>query len=196
MLVAFYKHLLPGMGGYICNEGAVDLARVETLVSRIALGESAIFRARARNEERFEMFKLQKATQTAVGSAAAEGGEAGAVEDSGGGSSFHDEGGGGSALVARLEMLTLAHNESLAALSGDAVVQLDKPGFKERYYSVKGIGGKESQRSLVEEYVRGLCWVCQYYTQGVPSWGKSSSQHTTINACEWGKNSAVTWSVK
>lgn len=52
-------------------------------------------------------------------------------------------------------------------------VRLWEDGFKERYYESKFAVAPtdEAFRSKVAcEYVRGLCWVLQYYYQGVPSW--------------------------
>lgn len=52
-------------------------------------------------------------------------------------------------------------------------VRLWEPGFKTRYYSQKFHVSEENvefRRSVMTAYVQGLCWVLQYYSQGVPSW--------------------------
>jgi 5'-3' exoribonuclease 2 len=51
-------------------------------------------------------------------------------------------------------------------------MKLGEAGFKDRYYAHKIPGGDDpaQRRAMVREYVRGLCWVAEYYTQGVPSW--------------------------
>lgn len=52
-------------------------------------------------------------------------------------------------------------------------VRLWEDGFKDRYYESKfavSPTDEEFRSKVALEYVRGLCWVLQYYYQGVPSW--------------------------
>lgn len=52
-------------------------------------------------------------------------------------------------------------------------VRLWEPGFKDRYYESKfdvGAENKQFRYSVALQYVRGLCWVLQYYYQGCASW--------------------------
>lgn len=52
-------------------------------------------------------------------------------------------------------------------------VRLWEPGFKDRYYESKfdvGADNKQFRYSVALQYVRGLCWVLQYYYQGCASW--------------------------
>ena len=45
------------------------------------------------------------------------------------------------------------------------------PLLQERHYKAKlGLAGPGMVRGLVEDYVRGLQWVLQYYYRGVASW--------------------------
>lgn len=52
-------------------------------------------------------------------------------------------------------------------------VRLWEEGWKERYYlhkfQVNATDG-DFKGELIKEYVKGLCWVLEYYFQGVPSW--------------------------
>ncbi len=54
-------------------------------------------------------------------------------------------------------------------------VRLGEAGWKDRYYASK-FGKKyhdpksAERKDVVKEYVKGLCWVMQYYYQGVQSW--------------------------
>ncbi|KDD71594.1 hypothetical protein H632_c4726p0, partial [Helicosporidium sp. ATCC 50920] len=53
---------------------------------------------------------------------------------------------------------------------------LDRDGFRERYYALKLKVGPEPEaqrepvQRMVEEYIRGLVWVMNYYYCGVPAW--------------------------
>jgi 5'-3' exoribonuclease 2 len=51
--------------------------------------------------------------------------------------------------------------------------RLWEPGWKERYYMNKfhkAATDTEFKAELVHQYIKGLCWVLEYYYQGVPSW--------------------------
>jgi 5'-3' exoribonuclease 2 len=77
-------------------------------------------------------------------------------------------------------------------VKADASVRLWEPGYRERYYRNK-FGVELSDRKFVDQYVlvlyhamavlgladtvritksymEGLCWVLEYYYQGVPAW--------------------------
>ena len=53
-------------------------------------------------------------------------------------------------------------------------VRLGEQGWKGRYYASKmgatAETGDKIVRGMVEEYVRGLIWVCRYYYEGCVSW--------------------------
>ncbi|WVQ75552.1 5'-3' exoribonuclease 2 [Cryptococcus sp. DSM 104548] len=52
-------------------------------------------------------------------------------------------------------------------------VRLWEPGYRERYYEQK-FGVSSTDRTLIDTvtkcYMEGLCWVLEYYYQGVPAW--------------------------
>lgn len=58
--------------------------------------------------------------------------------------------------------------------NGDDPIQLGKPGYRERYYSVKFHVPMEEvdtiRREVVKKYIEGICWVLLYYYQGCASW--------------------------
>jgi 5'-3' exoribonuclease 2 len=51
--------------------------------------------------------------------------------------------------------------------------RLWEPGYRERYYERK-FGTTLADRSTIDKitmhYMEGLCWVLEYYYQGVPAW--------------------------
>ncbi len=53
-------------------------------------------------------------------------------------------------------------------------VRLWEEGWRERYYKNKFNVGKDDLQTfrieVAQHYARGLCWVLQYYYQGVPAW--------------------------
>jgi 5'-3' exoribonuclease 2 len=53
-------------------------------------------------------------------------------------------------------------------------VRLWEDGWRERYYKNKFNVGKDDLQTfrveVAHHYARGLCWVLQYYYQGVPAW--------------------------
>ncbi len=53
-------------------------------------------------------------------------------------------------------------------------VRFWEEGWRERYYKTKFNVGKsnieEFRVQVAQHYARGLCWVLQYYYQGVPAW--------------------------
>jgi len=53
-------------------------------------------------------------------------------------------------------------------------VRLWEEGWRERYYKNKFNVGKDDLQQfriqVAQHYARGLCWVLQYYYQGVPAW--------------------------
>ena len=71
--------------------------------------------------------------------------------------------------------------ESVLKEKGDRIdemdadpVRLGEAGWKGRYYESKmgatNATGDKIVRGMVEEYVRGLIWVCRYYYEGCVSW--------------------------
>ena len=66
-------------------------------------------------------------------------------------------------------------------------MRLGEAGWRERYYANKLGPGEDTpaaRQAMADEYVRGLCWVGLYYTQGVPSWTWFYPFHYAPFACD------------
>lgn len=51
--------------------------------------------------------------------------------------------------------------------------RLWEPGYRERYYQSKfGVPVTDADfiKTVTKHYMDGLCWVLEYYYQGVPAW--------------------------
>jgi len=153
--------MLPSLGGYITSDSGVDLSRVEKIIARLGLVEDNIFRRRAIEERKYESYKRQQQEVSSNGAS-----EASFEDHTGGGSAFHDTG------EKLASAAILSANEAVVAASGAEEVRLGKEGYKDRYYAHKlqEHDSAETRRAMVVEYTKGLLWVAQYYSQGVPSW--------------------------
>ena len=68
-------------------------------------------------------------------------------------------------------------------------IRLWESGAKERYYRTKfqvSLNDAPFIDGLVSEYLRGLCWVLEYYYQGVPSWSWYFPYHYAPFASDFG----------
>ena len=73
----------------------------------------------------------------------------------------------------KLETLLKDKGDRIDEMDADPV-RLGEQGWKGRYYASKmgatNENGDAVVRGMVEEYVRGLIWVCRYYYEGCVSW--------------------------
>ena len=73
----------------------------------------------------------------------------------------------------KLESTLKDKNDRIDEMDNDPV-KLGQDGWKGRYYASKMHATPETNdkivRGMVEEYVRGLIWVCRYYYEGCVSW--------------------------
>jgi 5'-3' exoribonuclease 2 len=73
----------------------------------------------------------------------------------------------------KLETLLKEKGDKIDEMDADPV-RLGEQGWKGRYYASKmgatNATGDGIVRGMVEEYVRGLIWVCRYYYEGCVSW--------------------------
>jgi len=105
-------------------------------------------------------------------SAGAGAGAAAAAADAEGGVEFKDEM-AADAFLKQLEAVMKDKGDRIDEMDNDPV-RLGEQGWKGRYYGAKMHATEETAdavvRGMVEEYVRGLTWVCRYYYEGCCSW--------------------------
>ena len=77
------------------------------------------------------------------------------------------------AFLKQLETVMKDKGDKIDEMDNDPV-RLGEQGWKGRYYASKmgatAETGDKIVRGMVEEYVRGLIWVCRYYYEGCVSW--------------------------
>ncbi|CAH0767356.1 unnamed protein product [Bemisia tabaci] len=146
-LVNLYKKAVYKTGGFVTDSGAVNLDRVQLILTDLGYVEDEIFKNRQQTELRFrernKMTKRRKKMQEMR-------------------SLSYEK-------VNHFEMVEVSDEEE-----PPDEVKLWEEGFKDRYYESKfDVDSKNDafRRNVAAEYVKGLCWVLKYYYQGCASWG-------------------------
>jgi len=67
LIMTIYRQELPGLGGYICENGKPNLGRVERFVRAVSAHEEAIFQKRARTENRQRQQRQRRLRDKAMG---------------------------------------------------------------------------------------------------------------------------------
>jgi 5'-3' exoribonuclease 2 len=75
LLLGLYRQLLPGLGGYLTEEGSVHLPRVDVLLGRVGAVEDEIFRRRRSKEDKDKGFDDRRRAERAAATAAGAGRE-------------------------------------------------------------------------------------------------------------------------
>jgi 5'-3' exoribonuclease 2 len=172
LLMAMYRSNFRSMGGYLTEDGEVNLKRVEQFIQTIGNQEENIFQKRAHllqtQGERQKQRQEAKQRQRPRGDDAEPNVDPEVL--------FSSQEDVLDSLKTKLKG-TLRDKADMLSGGGDLEdsVRLGEPGWKERYYQEK-FGAKtpeeieEIQRHVVLKYTEGLCWVMRYYYQGVCSW--------------------------
>lgn len=164
VLIEIYKANAERMGGFICQDGDVDLRRVQYILNDLARVEERIFQLRrVKDQRRNEGIRKRKfaeierdvnSSSTAIGAA------------SGDSSRSNRE-------AAQALKEQLRRQAEIDTEEPQDEVRLWERGGKARYYQNK-FKVEQSDAAAVSEivkaYVEGLCWVMAYYYQGCPSW--------------------------
>nr|XP_023875916.1 5'-3' exoribonuclease 4-like isoform X1 [Quercus suber]POE81813.1 5'-3' exoribonuclease 4 [Quercus suber] len=156
LLMMVYKKEFCKMGGYLTDSFKVNLKRVEHFVQVLASHECAIFRRRRQMQKerglRHRRFSNKKNTRSS--------------------SNLSQNHRNSSSVETQTPI-------NLSSVGTNAVVDENKlgetKGWKERFYAEKFQAEskdvcKKIRRHAVSKYIEGICWVMQYYYEGVCSW--------------------------
>uniref|UniRef100_A0A8C9Z7K3 5'-3' exoribonuclease n=1 Tax=Sander lucioperca TaxID=283035 RepID=A0A8C9Z7K3_SANLU len=185
-LVNIYKDVVHKTGGYLTENGYVNLERVELIMQAVGVAEDNIFKKRKEDDVSF----LQLHT--------------GIIKQRG--PAYMTTGQFAPQALGRRDRpeavqnarhqaydMRMQHNKSSAEASGSADnrgmkrkaedsdsepepednVRLWEDGWKQRYYKTKfdvDVEDEDFRKKVVKSYVEGLCWVLRYYYQGCASW--------------------------
>jgi 5'-3' exoribonuclease 2 len=140
-LIFLYKRCFPTIRGFLTERGKVDLSRVNVLLGELAKAED-------------EFFKNKLARETPPAPRKRKSEDTSEAEKN---------------LLAAKRL-----QKELEDGTGDSV-RLGEEGWKWRYYHQKFFVGGDELREFIkmirDKYLEGLCWVFQYYFNGVQSWG-------------------------
>ncbi|XP_061098917.1 5'-3' exoribonuclease 2 isoform X3 [Conger conger] len=192
-LVKIYKDVVHNTGGYITENGFVNLERVELIMQAVGVAEDNIFKKRKEDDENFkrrmkDKKKRMKAEQrpsfmtTGQFAPHALGGRdrPQAVHNARhtafdmrmqGRDQQNKSAGPSDALDGKGTKRKADDSDSEPEPEDN--VRLWEEGWKQRYYKTKfdvDVTDEAFRRKVVKSYVEGLCWVLRYYYQGCASW--------------------------
>uniref|UniRef100_A0A8B9KH53 5'-3' exoribonuclease n=1 Tax=Astyanax mexicanus TaxID=7994 RepID=A0A8B9KH53_ASTMX len=166
-LVSIYKDVVHKTGGYLTENGFVNLERVELIMQAVGVAEDNIFKKRKDDEVCTN--GSNENTQIFTGRAVVT-----AVSSSCGSKLFLPP----CPLNCSPLMLCFCSQFMLYMLLCLLILccmflRLWEEGWKQRYYKNKfdvDETDEEFRKKVVKSYVEGLCWVLRYYYQGCASW--------------------------
>uniref|UniRef100_A0A6Q2Y583 5'-3' exoribonuclease n=1 Tax=Esox lucius TaxID=8010 RepID=A0A6Q2Y583_ESOLU len=184
-LVGIYKDVVHKTGGYITENGYVNLERVELIMQAVGVAEDNIFKKRKEDDEGFkrrnkEKKKRMKAQQR--GPAYLTGGQFAPQALGGRGRPDVVQNARHQAFDMRMQGTSDGQDgrgvkrkaeDSDSEPEPEDNVRLWEDGWKQRYYKTKfdvDATDDDFRKKVVRSYVEGLCWVLRYYYQGCASW--------------------------
>ncbi|XP_072361835.1 5'-3' exoribonuclease 2 [Scyliorhinus torazame] len=195
-LVGIYKNVVHKTGGYLTDNGFVNLERVQMIMVAVGEAEDNIFRKRRdddvsfrrRQKEKNKRMKTESASFVLGGQLAPQplGQRSGRPQpmqnarqtayemrvqgrDQQNKTSAQNNNSDGSPVPLGMKRKNGDDDDDEPADN----IRLWEQGWKQRYYKNKfdvDASDEKFRRKVVESYVEGLCWVLQYYYQGCASW--------------------------
>uniref|UniRef100_A0A672K0W0 5'-3' exoribonuclease n=1 Tax=Sinocyclocheilus grahami TaxID=75366 RepID=A0A672K0W0_SINGR len=171
-LVGIYKDVVHKTGGYLTENGFVNLERVELIMQAVGVAEDNIFKKRKDDD-------VRPHNKCCLLSTRHRGGLQGPSFVPGG--QFAPQALGGrdrpmavqNARQTAYEMRMKGNQRNQVYVSVNVFHRLWEEGWKQRYYKTKfdvDATDDEFRKKVVQSYVEGLCWVLRYYYQGCASW--------------------------
>uniref|UniRef100_A0A667Y095 5'-3' exoribonuclease n=1 Tax=Myripristis murdjan TaxID=586833 RepID=A0A667Y095_9TELE len=181
-LVGIYKDVVHKTGGYLTQNGFVNLERVEMIMHAVGVAEDNIFKKRKEDD-----VKHQAPAYLTTGQFAPQ-----ALGGRDRPQPVHNA--RHQAFDMRMQSRDHNNRVSLDSWPSDSSdsrgvkrkaedsdsepepednVRLWEEGWKQRYYKTKfdvDVTDEDFKRKVVKSYVEGLCWVLRYYYQGCASW--------------------------
>ncbi|KAG2467907.1 XRN2 exoribonuclease, partial [Polypterus senegalus] len=182
-LVGIYKNVVHKTGGYLTENGFVNLERVEMIMDAVGVAEDNIFKKRKDDETEKPAFipRGQFAPQPL-------GGRGRSQPINNPRQAAYEMRMQERNLDNRPQSLMSSHDKNSTSPSPavkrkaedsdsepepEDNVRLWEEGWKQRYYKNKfdvDVSDDAFRRRVVKSYVEGLCWVLRYYYQGCASW--------------------------
>uniref|UniRef100_A0A8D2IW33 5'-3' exoribonuclease n=1 Tax=Varanus komodoensis TaxID=61221 RepID=A0A8D2IW33_VARKO len=184
-LVNIYKNVVHKTGGYLTENGYVNLQRVQMIMLAVGEVEDSIFKKRKDDEENFKRRQKEKKKRMKREQHSMLGGQFAPQPLGRGNRSSHQP--ISNPRQAIFEMRIFTSDDSPSPAGGikrkaedsdsepepDDNIRLWEAGWKQRYYKNKfdvDASDKKFRYKVVQAYVEGLCWVLRYYYQGCASW--------------------------
>uniref|UniRef100_A0A8C7Z3V7 5'-3' exoribonuclease n=1 Tax=Oryzias sinensis TaxID=183150 RepID=A0A8C7Z3V7_9TELE len=152
-LVNIYKDVVHKTGGYLTQNGYVNLERVEMIMQAVGVAEDNIFKKRKEDEVK-HFFFLEHLGNVSFWFVV--------PQSSSGANESQDR---------RAPKRKAEDSDSDPEPEDN--VRLWEDGWKQRYYKNKfdvDVTDSDFRKKVVQSYVEGLCWVLRYYYQGCASW--------------------------
>uniref|UniRef100_A0A672NTK6 5'-3' exoribonuclease n=1 Tax=Sinocyclocheilus grahami TaxID=75366 RepID=A0A672NTK6_SINGR len=190
-LVGIYKDVVHKTGGYLTENGFVNLERVELIMQAVGVAEDNIFKKRKDDDVRSFKRRMKEKKKRMKGPSFVPGGQFAPRALGGRDRPIAVQNARQTAYDMRMQgnqpydSLILTSNDmdnrgvKRKAEDSDSEpepednVRLWEEGWKQRYYKTKfdvDATDDEFRKKVVKSYVEGLCWVLRYYYQGCASW--------------------------
>uniref|UniRef100_A0A6Q2XWF6 5'-3' exoribonuclease n=1 Tax=Esox lucius TaxID=8010 RepID=A0A6Q2XWF6_ESOLU len=180
-LVGIYKDVVHKTGGYITENGYVNLERVELIMQAVGVAEDNIFKKRKEDDVRLAQQRGpayltggQFAPQALGGRGrpdVVQNARHQAFDMRMQGRDQHNRAGTSDGQDGRGVKRKAEDSDSEPEPEDN--VRLWEDGWKQRYYKTKfdvDATDDDFRKKVVRSYVEGLCWVLRYYYQGCASW--------------------------